>query len=127
MPLSEHEQRMLDEMERNLYGVESDVHPARERSATPNYSAMVWGVLIGLAGLGVIIMGVMMQLILVGIAGFVIMFLGTMVATRRAKPSASDGSATGSAGSSGSGSSKSSGRSGMTFMQRMEKRWDDRQ
>ena len=112
MPLSEHEQRLLDEMERNLYGSKADVHPART-GGRPSYRSLVIGIIVLLVGIVGLVVGVTSQLIALGVIGFAIMFAGVMLA---AKP----GKATDS--SSARAQAKSGPRS--SFMQRMEQRWD---
>src|SRR3954452_14577862 len=75
MPLSEQEQRLLDEMERSLYHNDADdVTTVGARRGRPNYRAIVLGVLIAVAGLGVIIAGVAINMLLLGIGGFIVMF-----------------------------------------------------
>jgi hypothetical protein len=126
MPLSEHEQRLLDEMERGLYGREADVVQApTSESLRPNYRAIVVGVLLAAVGLAALVTGVMTQLVLVGVAGFALMFTGALVAARPAPPLVPDSLSDINAprGKSGKGKAKGSA----TFMQRMEARWDDRQ
>ena len=87
MPLSEHEQRMLDEMERNLYGRDSDVHSAPAGGIPrPNYRAIAIGVVLALAGLGLILGGVMTHLVLLGVAGFAVVVAGVLLGTRPGKP-----------------------------------------
>lgn len=87
MPLSEHEQRMLDEMERNLYGRDSDVHAAPAGGMSrPNYRAILVGVILGLSGLGLILGGVMSHVIVLGVAGFAVVVAGVLVGTRPGKP-----------------------------------------
>lgn len=114
MPLSEHEQRLLDEMERNLYGREADVvSTTLSGMPRPNYRAIVLGVVVALAGLGAILSGVIANIVLLGVAGFAIMFTGVMIAARpgqprEAIPEAQQKKATSS------------------FMKRMEQRWDER-
>ena len=113
MPLSEHEQRLLDEMERNLYGHDADVtSTAFVGMPRPNYRAIVLGVILALAGLGGLLAGVMTHMILVGIAGFVVMFVGVLVAAKPGAPAAA--------------SDKKPRSTGSSFMQRMEQRWDER-
>jgi hypothetical protein len=113
MPLSEHEQRLLDEMERNLYGHDADVtSTAFVGMPRPNYRAIVLGVILALAGLGGLLAGVMTQMIAVGIGGFALMFVGVLVA---AKP-----------GAPASLGDKKPRSTGSSFMQRMEQRWDER-
>ncbi|MEY4532998.1 MAG: hypothetical protein RI926_767 [Actinomycetota bacterium] len=113
MPLSEHEQRLLDEMERNLYGHDADVTSTSfVGMPRPNYRAIVLGVIIALAGLGGLLAGVMTQMIAIGIAGFVLMFVGVLVAAKPGAPAAP--------------TDKKPRPSGSSFMQRMEQRWDER-
>jgi hypothetical protein len=119
MPLSEQEQRLLDEMERNLYQNDADfVATVGGRRGKPNYRTVVVGVLIALAGIMTLIIGVVVRLPLVGVLGFAIMFAGVLLAIappRRftaapTKPRA----ATGSSRKSGS------------FMDGLNDRWDRR-
>jgi predicted lipid-binding transport protein (Tim44 family) len=117
MPLSEHEQRLLDEMERNLYGHDADVtSTAFVGMPRPNYRAIILGVVIALAGLGGLIAGVMVQNVLIGIAGFAAMFAGVLVASKPGAPAP--------AATTSSTSTKKS--SGSSFIKRMEQRWDER-
>ena len=111
MPLSEHEQRMLDEMERNLYGKDADVVSARGERLRPNYRFVTLGVILAAVGVAVMISGVMAQMILIGVAGFAVVFAGVTVASR---PAASTGSVR----------PQPARRTG--FMQRMEQQWNDR-
>ena len=114
MPLSEREQRLLDEMERNLYGGTSDVHPA-SAAARPSYRSLALGVIVAVVGIATLIVGVTSQLIIVGVIGFVVMFAGVLLAARPAKQSTS---------SAQSANAKGRARSQSGFMQRMEQRWD---
>ena len=126
MPLSEHEQRLLDEMERGLYGREADVVQApTSESLRPNYRAIVIGVLVAAVGLAALVTGVMTQLVAVGVVGFAVMFTGALVAARPAPPLVPDSLSdlSGSRASSGKGKKKGSS----SFMPRTEARWDDRQ
>jgi hypothetical protein len=116
MPLSEHEQRLLDEMERNLYGTDSDVHSAPLGGMPrPNYRAIVLGAVVVVAGLGALLGGVVSHLIVVGIAGFAVMFAGVLIATRPGVPLEFPPA-----------SGRTSPRSKPSFMQRMEARWEQR-
>jgi hypothetical protein len=117
VPLSEHEQRLLDEMERNLYGGKADVHPAGP-AVRPSYRSLVLGIIVLLAGIVVLVVGVTSQLIVVGVIGFAVMFAGAVLAAKPGK--ASDAGSTRT-------QAKSSTRSRSSFMQRMEQRWDRNQ
>lgn len=117
MPLSEHEQRMLDEMERNLYGRDSDVHATPTGGLPrPHYPAIFLGVVLGLSGLAMILAGVMTHLIVLGIAGFVVVMAGVLIGTRPGKPREVSPDARSSRGSSRS-----------SFAQRMAEKWDQRE
>ncbi|MEO6702835.1 MAG: DUF3040 domain-containing protein [Jatrophihabitantaceae bacterium] len=85
MPLSEHEQRLLDEIEQALYAEDpkfaSSVRSARPRSRIRLMLALaVVGVLVGLA---VVLVGLTSNLILVGVLGFVLI-VGSCVAAASA-------------------------------------------
>ncbi|WP_159449200.1 DUF3040 domain-containing protein [Demequina sp. NBRC 110055] len=71
MPLSEYEQRVLDQLEHDL-GQDPSLHRAMNRGPrTPGrVIAAIAGVVVGL---GVVLLGVVTQIPLVGILGFVIM------------------------------------------------------
>lgn len=128
MPLSEHEQRLLDEMERGLYGREADVvHAPTSESLRPNYRAIVAGVLIAAVGLGALVTGVMMQLVVVGVIGFAVMFTGALIAARPAQPQVPNSLSDIAGAGRSSGMGKGKGKGSATFMQRMEARWDERQ
>lgn len=114
MPLSEHEQRLLDEMERNLYGHDADVvSTTLSAMPRPNYRAIVIGVIVALAGLGALVAGVMMQMVIVGIVGFIAMFFGVLIASRPGQPREA-------------APATERKKSTSSFMQRMEQKWDER-
>jgi hypothetical protein len=119
MPLSEQEQRLLDEMERSLYHNDADfVATAGARRGKPNYTWVVLGSLLAVAGIGGIVAGVATQLPVIGVIGFVVMFGGVLLAL--ARPKASDDLDEPRA--SGKSHQRKSG-----FMDRMNERWDRRQ
>jgi len=81
MPLSEHEQRMFEELERELRGeIKTPLVPARGSR---------WFVagLVFLAGLGVVIAAVAIQLIVIGVVGFIAMLAALLLVTS-SKPGA---------------------------------------
>lgn len=81
MPLSEHEQRLLDEMERGLYQNDADfVAKVGGTRVRPTYRAVVLGILLAVVGIGVLLTGVFVQVIVVGILGFALMLAGVLVA-----------------------------------------------
>ena len=81
MPLSEHEQRLLDEMERSLYHNEADdVTTVGGGRARPNYTAIAIGIIAGVVGIALLLVGVISRLPIIGLVGFAIMFGGAMFA-----------------------------------------------
>src|SRR6218665_915998 len=142
MPLSEKEQRLLDEMERNLYRSDADFvsttgggHGIRPRSGR-----VVLGVIMTLAGTAVLVVGVAMQVavvgLIVGVVGFAMMFSGVLMAVtpdpRLAAPDrrrrASDAALPHpSTGAHGADSPPSTLRAGSSFMDKINERWDRRQ
>ncbi|GAB2460050.1 hypothetical protein HD599_001261 [Conyzicola lurida] len=120
MPLSEQEQRLLEEMERGLYQNDADfVATVGQRRGKPNYTIVVVGVLLGILGIATLLVGVVIQQPLVGILGFVIMFGGVLLAIappRRAEAPIDP------TRSNKPGKAKSGG-----FMDGLNDRWDKRQ
>ncbi|MGH3751260.1 MAG: DUF3040 domain-containing protein [Pseudonocardiaceae bacterium] len=119
MPLSEHEQRLLDQIERALYAEDpkfaSNVRGARMRSRP--HRRRVQGIALFVLGLLLLVAGVMLPVRPVGIPvvsvlGFLVMFAGAVVAIFSRRP-AGEGRA--SAGRPSAG--------GSTLAQRMEQRF----
>lgn len=131
MALSEHEQRMLDELERHLYEHDADVMPTVEEHA-PSLStrSLVLTFLAVAAGLGVILAGVAFQLPLLGVLGFALMVLGVAMALSRRpaesaeRPAEAPTSPAGGAHRAATGAREPHGPS---FMDKLDERWDRRQ
>jgi len=118
MPLSEQEQRLLEEMERGLYQNDADfVATVGQRRGKPNYTVVVVGALLAVLGIATLLVGVVIQQPLVGVLGFIVMFGGVLLAIappRRleaAAPERKQGKPAKSAG----------------FMDGLGSRWDKRQ
>jgi hypothetical protein len=80
MPLSEQEQRLLDEMERSLYHNDADdVTTVGGRRGRAGSAAILLGVIGLIAGVGLLVVGVMVRLPIVGVIGFVAMFAGALL------------------------------------------------
>jgi hypothetical protein len=81
MGLSEHEQRLLEELEKDLY--ESDQGFAnRVKKQDPERKSsgrLILGVLSMVAGLGMLIFAVSLQVAFFGIAAFAVMFIGVIL------------------------------------------------
>ncbi|GAA2993195.1 hypothetical protein JOD63_001570 [Microbacterium terrae] len=119
MPLSEQEQRLLDEMERHLMRNDADVVSAPRDGRTLSYRNIVYGTVLVLLGLGGLIVGVSAQLIVVGVLGFVVMLGGVVLAVTPTK------------GVTGTPRVESENKApkptSSSFMDRMNDRWDRRQ
>lgn len=119
MPLSEHEQRLLEQMEKALYA--EDPKFATSLRSTPGARAArgraALGVLAVLAGLGLLLAGVVTTLIVVGVLGFAVMLAGSVLVYSAFKGRAVQDLAAPTT-ESPSRSRKSPG-----FMDRMEDRW----
>lgn len=122
MPLSEQEQRLLDEMERHLLHNDADVVSAPSGDRALSYRNLVYGALLLLAGVGGLVAGVILGDvwgIVVGVVGFAAMLAGVMVAVTPVTR------VSGTAAPRRSASSTS--QSSTSFMDRMNDRWDRRQ
>lgn len=123
MPLSEQEQKLLDEMERSLYHNDADfVSAVGNGRGRLNYGALVLGILLAVVGLVVVIVGVSSRLPVVGIIGFVVMFSGVLVSMRPSR-GGSAGQVSSGARSAASAPRKPSGG----LIDRMNDRWEKRQ
>lgn len=118
MALSEHEQRLLAEMERNLYDNEADIVTTLGGRRSLNHRAIALGVILALAGLITMIVGVRQDITLVGILGFAVLFAGVMVAVAVPGKTIVE--------SGPSGSSQTSKPSSGSFMDRVNERWERR-
>ena len=117
MALSEHEQRLLEEMERSLYQNEADVVSTLGATPrAPNYTAVVSGVVMAVIGLAVMLWAVSSSLIWLGVIGFLVLFAGVMIAVTIPGP-VTDASVRGS---------NRSGRSAGSLMDQLNERWDRR-
>lgn len=125
MPLSEQEQRLLEEMERNLYQNDADfVATVSGRRGKPNYTQIALGALLAIGGVGALVAGVITQLAVIGIVGFALMLAGVLIVITPGKGSASAEPAArpGAAPRSG-GKPRRSG----SFMDTINERWERRQ
>ena len=123
MPLSEHEQRLLEQMERALYAEDpkfaSSLRDGSSRRGNRRHIAL--GVLGFLAGLAILVAGVAFPQELVGVLGFVVMLGGAFLAVRAMRAPAPEAEAS-DADSTKSGKSKKQAG----FMNRVEDRWNRR-
>jgi Flp pilus assembly protein TadB len=123
MPLSEHEQRLLEEMERSLYHNDADfVATVGARRGRPAYRSIVLGILLAVVGIAVLVTGVLVQAAIVGILGFVLMFAGVLVAIAPPKQQAASLDDV-----SHKPNTQPRGTSQQGFMDKLNDRWDKRQ
>ncbi|SDQ18921.1 DUF3040 domain-containing protein [Microbacterium sp. cf332] len=120
MPLSEQEQRLLDEMERHLMRNEADVVSAPRNGQSLSYRNIVYGAVLVLLGLGGLIAGVSSSIIAIGVVAFLVMVGGVVLALTPSR--------TGTAGrpASTTGTRKTTAPRTSSFMDRMNDRWDRR-
>lgn len=126
MPLSEHEQRLLEQMERALSA--DDPKFANAMKGSRHGRAARRRLFIGIAavvvGLVLLIIGASMSLIWLGAGGFIVMLAGTIWAF---SPARGAGAASGQppVGAPRPTRPSKSRKSG-SFMERLEQRWDRR-
>lgn len=122
MPLSEQEQRLLDEMERSLYQNDAEFAAKVNGSSRLRSGAtgLVVGVLVAVAGIAVLVAGVVFQQWLIGVLGFAVMFAGVLVALGSPRRLAASNPLHPRRGQRPRSTSRS-------FMDRMNDRWDRRQ
>jgi hypothetical protein len=130
MPLSEHEQRLLDQIERELYAEDpkfaSTVRGTRLRR--PARRRRIQGIALFVVGVALLVLGVVVpqfrvaDIPLISVLGFLVMFFGVMMAVTSIRHGA-DGD--GKGGGSGARGGKQSGHRS-SFTQRMEERFRQR-
>ncbi|MET3951943.1 DUF3040 domain-containing protein [Arthrobacter sp. UYEF36] len=119
MPLSEHEQKLLEQLEKQLHEDDPKFASSMGSDAGRSWSTrhLVIGVLATLAGVVLLLFGVTIQNIFVGVLGFVVMGAGVYYATMR-------GAAAGKA--KAEDAARKSGKPRSSFMSNLEERWDER-
>jgi hypothetical protein len=123
VPLSDNEQRLLEQMERALYAEDPKFASTMRGAARRPGSAR--RLMIGVGGLTLglvlLVVGVAQQLVVVGVVGFICMLAGTAYAVSGHRK----GGPAGVVQSNGT-VHKVAKRGGGSFMQRLEQRWDRR-
>ncbi|MGB5951677.1 MAG: DUF3040 domain-containing protein [Ornithinimicrobium sp.] len=130
MPLSEHEQRVLEQMEHALYAEDPRFASNLKKSTPrgPSRRRALLGVFLAVIGLGLVLLGVFLSQIWIGGIGFGAMVLGGVWAFSPSTAGSTNPSLSvvGGAGSAKSSGGKKKSRGSGSFMQRMEQRWDKR-
>jgi hypothetical protein len=130
VPLSEHEQRMLDQIEKALYAEDPKfAQSVRARDPRVHYRRRLIQAAIGfLIGVGLLLAGVLTKYIWMGVAGFLVMLTCAIwaLASWRHMNGATSASRLGT----GPGAPLKRPRrsdAGQGFMERLEERWRRRQ
>jgi len=123
MPLSEHEQRLLDQMERQLYADDPKLASTLRGAAAGMHDRrqLVLGGIAVIVGMGLLVAGVAAPFWPLGVLGFLVMLGGGWLASAGWQLRTS-GKAAGT--NSGTPPSKAKARPG--FMDRIEDRWERR-
>ncbi len=127
MPLSEHEQRLLEQMERALYAEDPKLASAL-RGADPRTHArrrVVFAAVGFLAGLALVLTGLVTTKVYIAVIGFVLMLAAAFLAVSswRGIPAGTPRNPGRGGGRPGRGPRS---RSGGGFMDRLEERWNRR-
>jgi hypothetical protein len=80
MPLSEYEQRVLDEMERQLSSDDPKLAGSMHAPAGARRGRVMAGLFVFAIGLAILVVGMAVSLIWLSVAGFLLMFAGGLVA-----------------------------------------------
>jgi Protein of unknown function (DUF3040) len=125
MALSEHEQRLLEQMEKALYAEDPKFatslrSPSLGRASRGRAALGVFGVILGMV---VLLAGVAMPLAALGVIGFAIMLVSAVIAYAAFRAPV----ATGEAEPTEAGPAQKQAKSRSAFMDRMEDRWRKRQ
>ncbi|WP_369196208.1 DUF3040 domain-containing protein [Streptomyces djakartensis] len=127
MPLSEHEQRMLEQMERALYAEDPKFASALEGSGLRTYTRRrVYQAVAGfLVGIALLMAGMVAKQVWLSVVGFLVMLGCAVLAVTgwRKAPKPGEQQA---AGTAGGPQARRQGRSRRSMMDRIEQRWQKR-
>ncbi|MDG9725372.1 MULTISPECIES: DUF3040 domain-containing protein [unclassified Streptomyces] len=137
MPLSEHEQRMLEQMERALYAEDPKFATALEGSGLRTYTRRrVYQAVAGfLVGIALLMAGMVAQQVWLSVVGFLVMLGCAVLAVtgwRKApKPGEQPAAGAGGGGAGGGGAgggpqARRQGRQKRSMMDRIDERWQRR-
>lgn len=129
MPLSDHEQRLLEQMERALYAEDPKFATSMRnpRPVAGDKRRIAVGVVGFLVGMGLLLAGVAAHLSIVGVVGFLAMLAGIWMAVVAMRPAAPGSEAPQQTQKASRPSrpvrQRSKSHSGESLTQRMEERW----
>ena len=131
MPLSEHEQRLLEQMERALYAEDpkfaTSLRSASAGRASRGRAAL--GVLVLLGGVTLLMLGAILPMIALGVVGFLVMIVGATLVYLglRGRPAAAATAGGGAAPEASAGAApRRAPKQAPGFMNRLEDRWRKR-
>lgn len=129
MPLSEHEQRLLEQMEQALYAEDPKFATSLRNTSGGRASRgrAALGVIVFLGGIALLLGGAIIPLIPLGVAGFAVMVLGALLTYLGLRPgpaAPADADAAGGQTPTAGRAAKPKPSSG--FMDRLEDRWQRR-
>jgi hypothetical protein len=129
VPLSEHEQRMLEQMERALYAEDPKFATALEGSGLRTYTRKrVYQAVVGfLVGIALLMAGMVAQQIWISVVGFLVMLGCAVLAVtgwRKAPKPGEQGA--GAAAAQGGPQARRQTRQRRSVMDRIEQRWQRR-
>ncbi|MBC2878748.1 MULTISPECIES: DUF3040 domain-containing protein [Streptomyces] len=128
MPLSEHEQRMLEQMERALYAEDPKFATALEGSGLRTYTRRrVYQAIAGfLVGIALLMAGMVAQWIWISVVGFLVMLGCAVLVVTGWRKAPRPGSAPGAGPLSGGLAARRQMRQRRSMMDRIEQRWQRR-
>ncbi|WTW94442.1 DUF3040 domain-containing protein [Streptomycetaceae bacterium NBC_01309] len=124
MPLSEHEQRLLEQMERALYAEDPKFATALEGAGMRTHTRRRtgWAIAGFVVGLVLLMTGVMLPAIWISVVGFLLMLTGAALAVTGWRRSPGQAQAEGGSGSAGRAPRPRRAK----MMNRIEERWKRR-
>jgi hypothetical protein len=85
MALSEREQRLLEEMERELLQGDAEFASKLRGAGAASSSKLILGVVLLLVGVSLLVFSVMLAVPFFGVAAFLVMFIGLVIASSNLK------------------------------------------
>ncbi|XCM32713.1 DUF3040 domain-containing protein [Streptomyces parvus] len=128
MPLSEHEQRMLEQMERALYAEDPKFATALEGSGLRTYTRKrVYQAVAGfLVGIALLMAGMVAQQIWISVVGFLVMLGCAVLAVTGWRKAPKPGEQQQAAAGGGDSGARRRPRQRRSMMNRIEQRWQRR-
>ncbi|WP_282686803.1 MULTISPECIES: DUF3040 domain-containing protein [unclassified Streptomyces] len=128
MPLSEHEQRMLEQMERALYAEDPKFATALEGSGLRTYTRKrVYQAVAGfLVGIALLMAGMVAQQIWISVVGFLVMLGCAVLAVTGWRKAPKPGEQQPAAAGGGDSGARRRPRQRRSMMNRIERRWQRR-